>query len=253
MTPHMILLNVNVDLLYAWLTDCIELARQEQALNPLRPQAQRLVSARLEPQHVPYYLRSRADWFVGVYARLPVEAPPLGDPLLIVGGYRLAEERIAIRIYRADGFPLLLHEVAWSLEERFPVDPSHPSPVPDCWRPLRPPPTPAPPASAAAPHPGAADSTGVGASHPHAGLSGAPVLSCNSWLEAQMASLAHPDRYDHLFAEWLQRYTTLRGAPPADPRRSFRRAAERILQQIVQGRLRRSLRPPPPASDDRTA
>jgi hypothetical protein len=229
----MILLNVNAELLYAWLTDCIELARQEQALNPLRPQAQRLVSARLEMQHVPYYLRSRAEWFVGVYARLPVEAPPLGDPLLIVGGCRLAEDRIGIRIYRADGFPLLLHEVAWSLEERFPVDPSHPSLVPDYLRPQHrtvPPPPPSPPV------PPAVDPAHTANPSPAQSRSGHPrVLAVNLWLEQRMARLPDPTDYDSLFDAWEDRYLAEQGIRPRDPRRSFERAADSALRRLGRG------------------
>lgn len=62
---------------------------------------------------------------------------------------------------------------------------------------------------------------------------GAPILTCNHWLEGQMRRLADPHRYHHLYRAWLVRYTALRGYRPADPRRSFRAAARGCLRRIA--------------------
>jgi hypothetical protein len=68
-------------------------------------------------------------------------------------------------------------------------------------------------------------------------FAGAPILACNHWLEEQMRRLPDPRRYHHLYRAWLDRYTTLRGYGPADPRRSFRSAAHGCLRRITGPKL----------------
>jgi hypothetical protein len=68
-------------------------------------------------------------------------------------------------------------------------------------------------------------------------FAGAPILACNHWLEEQMRRLPDPRRYHHLYRAWLDRYTTLRGYGPADPRRSFRSAAHGCLRRITAAKM----------------
>lgn len=54
--------------------------------------------------------------------------------------------------------------------------------------------------------------------------SGAPQLACNRWLLEQLAepAFAGADAAKQLYPAWLEQYRALKGAYPADPRRSFR-------------------------------
>jgi hypothetical protein len=62
---------------------------------------------------------------------------------------------------------------------------------------------------------------------------GAPPLACNVWLEEELRRLPDPERQAHgLYEGWLERYIALRGAAPAEPRRSFRAAVRSRLDRI---------------------
>ncbi len=62
---------------------------------------------------------------------------------------------------------------------------------------------------------------------------GAPPLACNVWLEEELRRLPDPERQAHaLYEGWLERYIALRGAAPAEPRRSFRSAVRSRLNHI---------------------
>ena len=62
---------------------------------------------------------------------------------------------------------------------------------------------------------------------------GAPLLACNVWLEHQIGSLSDPNRYDHLYWPWRERYRALRGHDPADPKRSFLMAVKGCLNRLA--------------------
>jgi len=61
---------------------------------------------------------------------------------------------------------------------------------------------------------------------------GAPTYGCNRWLDEKIAGLADPLDNAHLFADWLRLCldeTSVTGATPSDPRRSFNNAVARSL------------------------
>ena len=236
MPPHVTLTGVSSNDLLAWLPECIALVREELALHPLRPQPSAMLPYRPPLHHLYLFARRLARWYVGVYEVLPEAAPPFGMPLMLLAGELCdtpaAPGEVHVGIWRNVHFPLEIPEIAWLLEDRFPSKPAAASPLAPYTRPadIRPP---APPTMGTeAPKdplvPGKPESTAASNRH---GPAGAPPLACNIWLEGQITALADPYDFTHLFAEWLRQYIALRPEPPADPRRSFRRAAEAILKR----------------------
>lgn len=65
---------------------------------------------------------------------------------------------------------------------------------------------------------------------------GAPLLACNRWLFEQLQDpvYAGDEATAQLYPAWLEQYRALKGAYPADPRRSFRavRATYRRQQKL---------------------
>jgi len=61
---------------------------------------------------------------------------------------------------------------------------------------------------------------------------GAPVQSCNQWLQASLAALANPWDYDHLYNPWMDHYQAENGVPPRDSRRGFKNAVKRCLSRL---------------------
>lgn len=249
MLPHVILVGITSDDVYAWLPDCIEFARQELALHPMRPQPIAMIPHRVPMHHLFRFARKLADWYVGIYEALPETSPPFGSPLLLLGGsaYRSSKiGEVGIFMIRDQRFPLVLPEIAWELEERFssvqaPGSPLAPYVRPDDLRPCKRTGAVSTPDESNSSKPASHDADAPEEARPLKTESlqspaikpsvGAPPLACNLWLESQLELLPNPYDYGHLFAEWLMLYIELRGEPPADPRRSFNRAAESILRR----------------------
>ena len=248
MKPHVVLAAVTPDELFAWLPDCIGCAREEMALHPLRPRPNAMIPHRVPMHHLYRFTRRVANWCVGVYEVLPEAAPPFGKPLMLlisVVDLNLQPNEVGIMIWCDARFPLYPIEIAWELAERFPYvhgpdllmdgfsvfgEPtSRHNPVSSVLSP--------PFSDVSLQQPENPDAHEGQSSSPSAftastfRTAGAPPLECNLWLESEIDKLTDPTDYLVLYPQWLQEYIALRGIPPADPRRSFKRAAETILRR----------------------
>jgi hypothetical protein len=245
MPAHVTLIRTSREEILRWLPDFIQLARHEQQLHPLRPRASFMVPYDVPIQSLYTFARDLADWYVGIYEALPENKPPFGRPLmLIAGGLPDRPDRpgqMNLGLWHDPQFPLVLPEIAWALEKRFPAVDAPDSPLKSFAHPFfldgnRPtlhqssevrqeiqPPSEKEVRNNATP-----TDTSLPVSRRANSLPGAPPLSCNIWLEEQIAALEDPDDYGHLYDRWLEMYIRLRGESPADRKRSFRRAAEAI-------------------------
>jgi hypothetical protein len=253
MPAHVTLIGTSREDIFRWLPDFIQLARHEQLLHPLRPKASMMIPYDVPIQCLYNFARDFADWYIGIYEALPENKPPFGRPLmLIAGGLPDRPDRpgeMNLGLWHDPQFPLALPEIAWALEKRFPSVDAPESPLKPFAHPIR------PNWSNLARQPHTRIQHGVQpmsetglnsapsytddsppASRRTRPLTGAPPLSCNVWLEDQISNLENPDDYGHLYEKWLEMYIDLRGEPPADRKRSFRRAAEAIRDRQRQRR-----------------
>lgn len=61
---------------------------------------------------------------------------------------------------------------------------------------------------------------------------GAPILPCNQWLTEQLLQISTPGSHRVLYEPWIEQYRAVRGAYPADPRRSFRAAVAAARRRL---------------------
>ena len=62
---------------------------------------------------------------------------------------------------------------------------------------------------------------------------GKPRLQTTVWLEGEIGKLANLYDYDHLYQEWLRRYTAEIGQAPVDTWRSFHNTAAACIRRIL--------------------
>lgn len=238
MLPHVLLTGVSPDALYAWLPECIELARQELALHPLRPQPTAMIPYKAPLHELYLFARHLATAYFGVYEALPQPAPPFGTPLMLLGvglrGFTAAPGDLSLGIWRRERFPLDLPEIAWLLEQRFPCKPAPGSPLTHYLRPAdlkpespthRPPPPEEtvghrPPESARPPRRGG-------------------LLPSTLWLVDRIADLPDPVDPEPFYQEWADIYKANEGLHPRDSARSFDQAVDSAFKQLGRGRRKR--------------
>lgn len=232
MVDELVIVDATHDQLLRWLQDLVVLARDEQRKNPLRPQDDRLAgltAARIDPYQLPIYLRARQKRIFGIYSGPRAAASPFVPLLVRVSVEELLPRTLRLELECDADFPVTQSEVRWHLLQRFP---NHELP--------------------AAPHAGDGAEAGLLRPPGHRGRPddadpppgsvrvGAPVLSCNEWLEEQLAQCLDVEQRRALYRPWLERYRALRGYYPADPRRSFRAAVAGCLHRLArQGKMTR--------------
>lgn len=231
MVDEIVIVDATHEHVLRWLQDLVVLASDEQRKNPLRPQLGRLIAARLDPYQLPIYLRSRQKRVFGIYSGARAGASPFVALLVRVSVEELYPRTLRLELECDPAFPITQGEVRWHLLQRFPNHetggaPGAPLPTgPNDSALLRP--------------PGHRSRPDEAAALPGATRNGAPVLSCNEWLEEQLAQRADEEQRRALYRPWLERYRALRGFYPADPRRSFRAAVTGCLRRLeAQDKLR---------------
>lgn len=225
MVDEIVIVDATHEHVLRWLQDLVVLASDEQRKNPLRPQFERLIAARLDPYQLPIYLRSRQKRVFGIYSGARAGASPFVPLLVRVSVEELYPRTLRLELECDPAFPITQGEARWHLVQRFPNHEVVGAPTgPADSALLRPPSHRSRPEEAAEP--------------PLAARNGAPVLSCNEWLEEQLAQRADAEQRRALYRPWLERYRALRGFYPADPRRSFRAAVAGCLRRLeAQGKL----------------
>ncbi|MFN8464567.1 MAG: hypothetical protein U0X20_03415 [Caldilineaceae bacterium] len=72
-----------------------------------------------------------------------------------------------------------------------------------------------------------------GSTPPRRRRRGKPRLQTTLWLEGEIGKLANLYDYDHLYQEWLRRYTAEVGQAPVDTWRSFHNTAAACIRRIL--------------------
>jgi hypothetical protein len=196
-----------------WLDELAQQARMEQLANRHRSQVEVLTSEALDPQSLPLPLRTRATHAAAIYGRRPSSREPFGFLLVLALIETMPNGILRVEIASDPQFPLKGEEMIWLFRNRFPHT-----------------------------------QRGAGGrrtglllwinGYRHSDHTGAPVLSCNVWLEEQLSALEDRRQRYRLFRPWLERYRQVRGIEPADPMRSFRAAmqgCERRMKKRKQG------------------
>lgn len=201
------------DAVMTWLGDIAALARRKQREESNRPQTPVLHAGEIDPHKLPLPVRSRAARCGGIYAQRPAAGRPFGKLHLLVLVEEVGERAMRVEIAATPGFALRSDEVRGSFQQTFP-------------RATR---------GAAGRRTGLLLRINQESASDH---TGAPVLSCNVWLEEQLAHVTDRAERRKLFRPWLDRYRALRGLDPADPSRSFRAAVAGCEERLSKRGIR---------------
>lgn len=230
---------VNADRLLLWLEDLIDLIEAEQTVNTLRPAAGALTASRIDPRHLPLYLRAPHLEIVGIYRDLPAHGRPFGAPVCTLGIQRpqpgaKAKQCTApaptgckgehcpyagympVHLWCAETFPLTVHELRWLLEVEFVHVPTPWKPMPNVWL-----------ANFLGDTRASEFFMSRSRTTPQA------LLACNRWLERRLRTFDPAANVHQLYDAWLTRYEAERKSLPTDATRSFQRAVESARARIA--------------------